>query len=236
MDALSPGRGDSVVDVGCGAGQTLLQLADRVGPEGRVVGVDLAPALLDVARERARDLPQVSLVEADAQTLDVSDGSVDGLFSRFGVMAFSDPCAAFGNLHRMLRSSGRLAFVCWRALEDNELDLLPLRAAGLEARADATPFSLADPQRLRTLLEGVGFRQVSIEAHDEVVSSGDLDDMAAVLLRVGALGKILRESPHLRTTAEPRVRAALSGVGNAGRVGLRASTWIVTARAGGAQA
>src|SRR3954469_24341269 len=83
MDALSPRTGEVVVDIGCGAGQTVLQLAERVAPHGHVIGVDIAPRLLDVARERARALDNVSFLEADAARLDLPAGSIDGVFSRF---------------------------------------------------------------------------------------------------------------------------------------------------------
>jgi len=231
IDALSPKPGEVIVDVGCGAGQTVSQLADLVGPGGRVIGVDVAPLLLDLARRRAGGLNQVSFVECDAQALGLPDGSVDGLFSRFGVMSFTDPVAAFANFRRIIKPSGRLAFVCCRSLEENELDWLPLRAAGLENMIDRTPFSFADPDHVRAVLEASGFARIAIRAHDEPVSSGDLDAMTAVLLKVGPLGRILRENPELRIAAEPRVRAALAARGDRARVALEAAAWIVTARA-----
>lgn len=227
--ALSPREGNVVLDVGCGAGQSVLQLADCVGPSGRVTGIDIAPALLDVARRRAVGRAQIDFVECDAQTLALPDGSFDGVYSRFGVMAFRDPVAAFSNFRRMLRPSGRLAFVCWRALVENELDHLPLQAAGLEDRLDPTPFSFANPDDIRTTLQAAGFRGIAIEPHDELVSSGDLDDMLAVLLSVGPLGKIVRENPDLRAGAEPRLRAALAARGNPAAVALNAAIWVVTA-------
>ena len=231
IDALSPKPAEVIVDIGCGAGQTVLQLAQRVGPGGQVIGVDIAPLLLTLARQRAEGLSQVSFIECDALRLDLPKESVDGFFSRFGVMAFADPIAAFSNFHRIMRPSGRLAFVCWRSLIENELDLLPLRAAGLEAMLDPTPFSFAKPDYLRATLQTAGFQQISIRAHDEAVSSGDLDAMATVLLRVGPLGKVLRENPELRPEAEPRLRAALGARGARSHVALTAATWIVTARA-----
>jgi len=229
--ALSPAPGEVILDIGCGAGQTVVQLADRVGPQGRVIGVDIAPLLLGIARERAAGLVQASLVEADAQSLALPDRSADAIFSRFGVMAFADPAAAFANFSRMLKPSGRLAFVCWRSLEENELDLLPLLAAGLEEMVDQTPFSFADAGTIAAALAPAGFDRITIEARDEMVSSGGLDDMAAVLLRVGALGKILRDTPALRAAAEPRLRDALAARASDGPVALNAATWIVTARA-----
>jgi SAM-dependent methyltransferase len=217
--------------VGCGAGQSVLQLADRVGPGGRVTGIDIAPPLLEVARRRAAGLAQVDFVECDAQSLALPERSFDCVFSRFGVMAFRDPVAAFSNFRQMIRPSGRLAFVSWRSLHENELDYLPLRAAGLEGRLDPTPFSFADSRIIRTTLQSAGFRQVEIEAHDEMVSSGDLDAMIVVLLSVGPLGKIIRGNPELRAAAETRVRAALAERGNQATVALNtAATWVAAPR------
>lgn len=231
IEALRPRAGDVIVDIGCGTGETLLQLASRVGPNGRVVGVDIAPLVLDIARERTRGLSQVDFIEGDAVVLDLPAGSVDAFFSRFGVMALSDHAAAFSNFHRTLKPNGRLAFVCWRSLQENELDLLPLRAAGLEHLLDPTPFSFEDPAYVHTTLETAGFREITISAYDEAVTSGDLDSMTTVLLKVGPLGKIVRENPELGLTAEPRVRAALAVRGDTTRVALQAATWIVSARA-----
>ena len=230
IDALAPAPSDVVVDIGCGAGQSTLQLAERVGASGRVVGVDIATPLLELARHRAAGLPQVSFLRADAQHMDLRHGTADGIYSRFGVMAFADPQQAFGHFRRILKPSGRLAFVCWRSLDANELDFMPLQATGLEGMADRTPFSFADANFLRTILSAAGFDRVVVEAGDEAVSSGDLDAMATVLLRVGPLGRILRENPGLQSEAEPRLRAALAEHENDGVVALRAATWIVTAR------
>src|SRR5262249_5655293 len=129
IDALDPQPGESILDIGCGAGQTLLQLANRVGPSGRVIGVDIAPRVLDVARSRTAALDQVQLIQADAAALALPDEVMDGVYSRFGVMAIEDPVAAFSNFRRMSKRGGRLSFVCWRSLEENELDLLPVLAA-----------------------------------------------------------------------------------------------------------
>jgi SAM-dependent methyltransferase len=230
IGALAPIAGESILDVGCGAGQTVLQLADLVGPKGRVTGVDIAPTVLDVARHRSVGYGNVSFLETDALTLARPDRSLDGVFSRFGVMAFTDPVATFSNLRRMMKPSGRLAFVCWRTLDENELDGLPLRAAGLEEWVDSTPFRFAEPTTIRTTLRSAGFHAITIEAHDARVSSGNLDAMIVVLLSVGALGKIIRDHPEMKTAAESRVRTALAARGANGAVALTAATWIVTAR------
>jgi len=231
IEALSPQIGEAVLDVGCGAGQSVLQLADRVGPEGRVTGVDIAPRVLEIARRRAVGRSQVDFIEGDALKIALPDRSIDCVFSRFGVMAFRDSVAAFSNFRRMMKPSGRLSFVCWRSLDENELDFLPLQAARLEGWLDPAPFSFADSGSIRSTLQTAGFRQVTIQAHDEMVSSGDLDAMMVVLLSVGALGKIIRENPNMRAAAESRVRAALAERGNQDAVALNAATWVVTAHA-----
>ncbi len=231
IEALEPCPGDVVLDVGCGAGQTLLQLAGRVGPEGQVIGVDVAPLLLAIARQRTEALAQVRLVEADAQTLDLPTASVNAVFSRFGVMSFHDPVAAFTNLRRVLRPSGVLAFVCWRSLQGNELDHLPLAAAGLPL-TDEAPFSFADPDNVRRVLGEAGFSEIDVRSHDERVSSGDLEAMTSALLKVGPLGKAVCDNPALRATAEPRLREALGALGDPSSVQLEAAVWVVTACAG----
>ena len=174
------------------------------------------------------------LIQADAQFLDLPTGSADAVFSRFGVMTFNDPVAAFANFRRILRPSGALAFCCWRSLRENELDHLPLSAAGVQSTVDESPFSFADPEHIRRTLEAAGFSEIIIQSHDEKVSSGDLDAMTRVLLKVGPLGKIVRENSALQATAEPLLREALATLGNPSRVQLSASVWIVAARAGAA--
>lgn len=231
MDALGAVQGKTVLDVGCGAGQSLAQLAGRVGAHGRVIGVDIAARLLDVARSRLGDVPQLTLLHGDAARLDVPEASVDAVFSRFGVMAFADPVAAFSNLRRMLRPGGRIAFVCWRALRENEIDFLPLQAAGLDIAADETPFSFARREVVTEVLCAAGFGAVTVDAFDAEVSSGEVDAMTKVLTKVGPLGKILRETPALMIEVEPKVRAALAARLHGGRVSLGAATWVVNALA-----
>jgi SAM-dependent methyltransferase len=221
IEASGVSSGDFVLDIGCGAGQTLLQLAERVGTGGQVIGVELAPLLLDIARRRTDAFSQVRLIQADAQTLDLPSESADAVFSRFGVMTFADPVAAFANFRRILRPSGALAFCCWRSLRENELDRLPLCAAGFQSAVDESPFSFADPEHVRRTLGEAGFSEIVIQAHDEMVSSGDLEAMTSVLLKVGPLGKIVREYPASRAAAEPRLREALAALGNPSRVTSR---------------
>jgi SAM-dependent methyltransferase len=103
----------------------------------------------------------VRLIQADAQSLDLPSGSAHAVFSRFGVMNFNDPVAAFANFRRILRPSGALSFSCWRSLQDNELDYFPLSAVGVQAEVDNSPFSFADPEHIRSTLEAAGFYPIA---------------------------------------------------------------------------
>jgi len=145
------------------------------------------------------------------------------------VMALDDPIAAFANFRRITRRGGRLAFVCWRSLEENELDLVPLRAAGLDIPIDKTPFKFERRDYLFDVLRSAGFAKIEIKAFDARVSSGNLDAMMAVLTKVGALGRLLRETPALISTVEPKVRAVLLAGAGDHDISLKAATWMVSA-------
>jgi SAM-dependent methyltransferase len=238
LKALAARPGENVLDIGCGGGTTALELARAVAPDGAIVAIDLSATVLAIAQRAAMRCQLVRFVHGDAEVFPFEPASFDAAFSRFGVMFFADPTAAFINIRRSLRPNGRLAFVCWRALEENLLDNLPLRAASphlppqpaLDPDAPG-PFAFADADRVFRILEGAGFEQIEIMAHDEKVGSGDIDTMLAVCTRVGALGKVLRENPELRITALPAVRSALAAHNGPDGVRLTAATWVVTARA-----
>jgi SAM-dependent methyltransferase len=237
MAALLPLPGELVLDIGCGIGGTPLALARAVGSSGQVVGADVLQAAIDVAR-RDPDLPQsVTFICGDVQSYPFRTGSFDAAFSRFGVMFFADPVAAFSNIRRALRPGGRLGFVCWRGLDENELDELPLRAASsclpaplVAGTASAGWFSFSDQESIRDILARAGFADVRIAPHDEQVGCGDFQATVDVCSRVGALGKILRDHPEYRSKAVPALEQALRPLdGPTGPV-LRAATWVVTAR------
>jgi SAM-dependent methyltransferase len=123
--------GERVLDIGCGCGQSSLQLAERVAPGGSVLGIDVATAMLERARERALELGlgHVRFENADAQTFAFAPASFDLAFSRFGVMFFADPVAAFANVRAALAPGGRLSFLCWQEIGRNPWVRVPLMAA-----------------------------------------------------------------------------------------------------------
>jgi SAM-dependent methyltransferase len=246
MAALGVGPGERAIDIGCGCGQTTLELARRVGDKGRALGVDVSEQLRAVARDRAAraGLTWASFLKSDAQVHAFEAGGADAVYSRFGVMFFEDPGAAFVNIAAALRPGGRLAFLCWRAMGENLVMTLPF-AAALPHLPESPPtpdplapgpFAFADPARVRAILAGAGFEAIDIAPHDQAITSGDLDETVDTSLRIGPLGTILRENPGLEGAVVGAIREALAPFATAQGVLLNSATWIVTARKGGAAA
>jgi SAM-dependent methyltransferase len=240
MERARVRAGERVLDVGCGVGQTSLQLAARVGPTGSVLGVDISAPMLERARERARaeKLANVRFENADAQTFAFTPGGVDLVFSRFGVMFFADPAAAFANIARALRSGGRLAFVCWQAMGQNPWmrDAIVALAKHVAmppppAPEAPGPFAFADAARVRGILERAGFRNV---AHEPLTGENFLgktiDEALAFVSEVGPAGTALRDAtPAQREAATGAIREMLAGHLTPAGIRMAYASWIVTA-------
>jgi SAM-dependent methyltransferase len=199
LDALAVQAGERVLDVGCGPGTTTIELARQVGPDGEVVGVDISEAMIDAAGRRAdaSTLSNVRFVVADAGTEPLGD-LYDAVFSRFGVMFFLDPTAAFANIGRALRPGGRMAWAVWGQLFDNPWMFLPTLAAAPVLQAELPlpdadqpgPFSLADPDRVRALLAEAGFVGIGLQEVEgaRVINPDHADEDVRMLFEIGPLG------------------------------------------------
>jgi SAM-dependent methyltransferase len=218
IERADPRERERVMDVGCGCGTTTLALAGAVGASGHVVGIDLSAVMLERAQQAARDagVPNVEFVNADAQTHRFSGPPFDLVYSRFGIMFFANPAAAFANLRHALRPGGRLTFVCWRPLLENPWMLVPLMAAAQHIQLtppapDAPgPFAFGDPERVRSILENAGFRDLTFEDIDAMLTvggGGSLADTVEFLMQMGPTGAALRDADP---DVQPRVAAAIS--------------------------
>ncbi|RXS68801.1 class I SAM-dependent methyltransferase [Streptomyces sp. TM32] len=234
-------RADSrVLDVGCGSGGTSLA-AGRAAPEGSVLGVDLSRPMLAEARQQAAaaGLSQVAFEEGDAQIHHFADGAFDVVLSRFGVMFFADPRAAFRNLARALRPGGRLAFLCWRELRENAYLTVPFAALApyvqlpdLGAPGEPGPFSLAAADRITALLGGAGFEEISLTAVDEPMWMGtDADDAVASLTAMPMAQEMLSGvDEETGTRARAALRDAMTAHLGPDGATLGCAAWLVTAR------
>jgi SAM-dependent methyltransferase len=238
LRALAPVHGEHVIDIGCGCGETSVDLAARVGATGRVVGVDISKPMLGVARRRALPpgIARLEFREVDAQAGDLGRGIFDAAYSRFGVMFFGDPVAAFANIRASMKDRGRLTFVCWRGLAENAWMREPLEAASPflppSAPSDPTapgPFAFADARRVRTILADAGFDSVAIDPFEARIGGGDLDQTLKLALRIGPLGSLMREYPNLLPKVTDAVREVLTRHATANGVLMPAAVWIVRA-------
>jgi len=240
LKVAAPQPGERVIDIGCGCGDTSFEIARIVGKTGAVLGIDVSAPMLDVARSRTALADRVHLVfrEADASEAELP-ANTDLLFSRFGVMFFSQPTQALSHLRRCLRAGGRCVFVCWRAPRDNTWAMVPLSAARAAlgvtpAPADPNmpgPFAFADEQRLRDILSGAGFGAVDLQRFDATLSLGATPRSAAeVAVQIGAASRFVREVgvEHLPVILEAVERALGPFATSDGDVRLKGSTWIVS--------
>ncbi|MBW2394938.1 MAG: class I SAM-dependent methyltransferase [Deltaproteobacteria bacterium] len=245
LDALDAKPGEAILDIGCGCGDTLLELAERVGPSGRVVGLDVSAPMLARARERVAKAGanQVTIQEGDAAEASLAPESFDALFSRFGVMFFDEPVKAFSNFHQALRPGGRLAFVCWRGPQDNPWITVPMAAVAplIEFPPPPPPgspgmLSLADEDRLRGILGDAGFTEIMLEPADVVMApgGGTLDGAVEMFLEIGPVASALRAAEAddaTRQRVEDAVREAFAAqAGDGDQIQLSSGCWRVTAQ------
>jgi len=235
--------GDRAIDIGCGCGQTTLKAAAIVDP-GAVLGVDLSAPMLAQARidAAAAGTRNVEFMEADAQVHPFEPGSFDAVISRFGIMFFADPVAAFANIRAALVPDGRLAFVCWQDRDANEWLRVPAGALAQHVALPAPPqrgapgmLAFVDPDRVRSVLEDAGWRDVDVSSrHTRILAGGGstLDD-AVEFFRTGAIGRVALAGADETSAAAAisAVRDALAPYAGADGVRLVAAVWLVTARA-----
>jgi SAM-dependent methyltransferase len=241
LDRAAVAAGERVIDVGCGCGASSIALAHRVGSGGYVTGLDISAPMLARARARAPTHLPLDFVVADATVQAFEPGAADLLTSRFGVMFFADPVASFRNLRKGLRRGGRVAFVCWRALDANPWMHLPLREAlkvvGPLPPPDPEapgPFAFARAERVRPILDAAGFSAIAMEAVDrqlDLAAGQGLDAAAKGAINVGVVRRALEGQPaEMVARVEHAIRAALAPAQKGATVPLGASVWVVTAR------
>ncbi|MCV3270883.1 class I SAM-dependent methyltransferase [Roseobacter sinensis] len=193
LDRAALRAGDAVLDIGCGTGASSLQAADRVGADGHVLGADISPTMLALAKSRGAGRSNVSFLKADVAQHGFEAGGFDHLISRFGVMFFADPEAAFSNILHGLRPAGSVTFAVWGPFPDNPWFSLAVQAAKAVLGApppvdpDAPgPFAFRDAERVKGILAHAGFHDIRIEATDVALTPpGTRAEVAAMATSIG---------------------------------------------------
>lgn len=231
---------DTVLDIGCGCGETS-RIAAHSAPQGEVLGVDISASMLAQAREQTHKegLANLRFEQADAESAPLPDTHFDVAMSRFGVMFFNDAQAAFRNVARALRPGGRLVFLCWQEALQNEHIVVPFSVLAsfgplpdIGAPGAPGPFSLADPDRIRELLTEAGYGDVDIQPVNEQLRLGsDVPDVVEYLRDHPAAAPIIQT---MDDTTLAKVRAELAEAVRPFQtpdgVFLGSSAWLVTAQ------
>ncbi len=240
LEFAAPRSGSTVIDVGCGCGATTVEIARAVGPSGRVVGVDVSSPMLAFAAERLRTFANATCLLGDAAELPVSGLGADLIVSRFGVMFFGDPVAAFANLRTGLAAGGRLRFACWRPIDENPWLRVPLQAVYEHVPRlpkpepeEPGPFAFGDRARVTRVLRAAGFTEPSFTPLDiqiDTAAGGTLEDAALQASAMGPAKRALADQPdEIRAAAIESIRRALAPYASSAGVKLPAAVWLVAA-------
>jgi SAM-dependent methyltransferase len=234
----------AALDVGCGGGSQSFMLAERLGSSARVLGVDISEPMLGVARRKhaapGSACAQIEFLQADASNHRFPPDSFDLVFSRFGVMFFDDPVAAFSNLRGAMQAGGKLAFCCWQSVKNNDWVLIPLQAALQFVPApepmspDAPgPFAFADAGRVESILGDAGFGEIAVQPLNlqlRMSEASELGQAVRDLARIGPVSRLLTgQSPEVLEKVFPAMETALEPCYQDGALTLPASIWLVTA-------
>ncbi|NOX49046.1 MAG: methyltransferase domain-containing protein [Gammaproteobacteria bacterium] len=238
IEAANIVEGERVIDVGCGCGSTAIAMAQR---GARVWGIDVSAPMLAKAKERASGLSNVTFSETDAATQHYS-ADHQLIFSRFGVMFFADPVAAFVNLRQGLTDEGRLLFVCWQAAIKNDWIMVAGRAVqpflSVSDASDAIdpnapgPFAFADSDRIHSILNQSGYADIDITSVTPNLTMGqDLDEAMRLQAQIGPVARVIAElQEDKKGEAIAAARMALGEHQSSTGINLGAAAWIVSAR------
>jgi len=237
---LSPG--ERVLDIGCGCGDTSFEIARQVGENGYVHGIDISELVLEKAiiRKETESQDNVNFECSDAQIHNFREAKFDVMFSRYGVMFFDDPEAAFKNLRQALNSGGRMAFVCWQPVRMNQWVSLALDVASrfVQLPKPSDPespggFSFGDANRVTRILSSAGFTNISIHKFHDTFNVGEnINEAVKFLSSIGPASSAIA-APEVDDVTRSRFISALHDFlaihMTVDGIKLDAATWIVTA-------
>ena len=195
-------KGSKVLDIGCGSGALLPFLSDKVGNSGLVHGVDISNPLLELAKKYHCAKENITFLNADAQSYNFKSLNYDNVVSRFGVMFFADPMAAFKNIRSSMKNNGKLNFVCWSKLEDNDFFVMPLQIVLRHLNKPLPtpskspgPLSFSDPDHTEHILKSSGFKSVAIKTvKTKMINYDTIENQIQLFNKIGLAARIKKEA------------------------------------------
>jgi ubiquinone/menaquinone biosynthesis C-methylase UbiE len=236
--------GDRVLDVGCGFGDTAIMLADMVGADGEVIGVDCCDKFLEYARDdiQSKALKNISFQRGDAEIALPTDG-FDFVFARFGTMFFANPVAGLRNMRKALKPGGKMVHIVWRDRKDNPWlsmakDIVSqyLPEPGEAAQTCGPgPFSMANEEMVTKMMQAAGYEDVSFQRVDaQVLVGNNVQDAIDFQLAIGPAGEVFREAGEEAEQKRDIIEAALAEAINKQKRGttgivMDSSSWVISA-------
>ena len=231
-----------VLDVGCGSGTTSKLLSDQVGSTGSVEGVDISKPLLELAQTKYGTIENIRFTNADAQSFEFKKSFYDQIVSRFGVMFFENPIAAFTNMHQSLKPNGKLNFVCWSALEENEFFILPLKIVlkylnkPLPNPSKAPgPLAFSNKPYLLKILQSSEFKNIKIKTvKTEMLSFDPVEEQVRFFNKMGLAARMKKEASfdiEIHEKIDQELEIELMKRTDANGTSLKATVYYVSANA-----
>ena len=240
LKTLEARPSERILEIGCGTGATSNKLAELVGSTGEVTAVDLSKPMLDKARASALEKGSDVLTfrEADAEVYPFAENHYDAVFSRFGVMFFDDPIAAFRNIRRAVKPKGRLAYVCWASRKDNPWIRVPTGASRPFLDIPAPPpqdspgqFAMERKERITEILVESGWSDITIKKFEIDHFMGiTLNDAASFICQMGPMSEpFAGATSKVQVECVAAVEEALQPFNGKDGVRMKFSTWVVGA-------
>lgn len=177
VDAAHLQPGDRILDVACGTGIVAREAAERVGPQGMVIGLDINDGMLAVAAQKA---PDIEWRQGRAESLPFETHTFDAVLSQFGLMFFEDQAGAIREMMRVLLPGGRLVVAVWASLDQTPgyaamADLLERLFGKVVANSLHAPYALGNEQELQVLFRESGVQDIQLETHRGMARFPSLD-------------------------------------------------------------
>lgn len=207
FENISFNKNQSILDIGCGAGQTSYTAKKKVGANGTITAVDISTPLLNLFKKKYKNIKNLVCLKKDIQKTKFKENIFDHAISRFGVMFFEYPSRAFTHTYQALKKDGSFTFVCWRNFRYNQFFTIPAYSVKKKTKIDVPefnnapgPFSLKDKSYIKTLLKQSGFRKITIDNIITKLKISQIKIEIDIMMKIGVGARMIRENKVDRNT------------------------------------